>query len=375
MVVAAALGLACGARGTSSGPSPTDEPEERAEVVTNPEPEPEPISAREAEPRIRATFGERVLEVALELEAETIMVSEPIEAEVVFSGDVTVGLGWLGRNRLGRPVNYDLILRNAAGEALPQPELGLSMGGQNWWTTLRDQPARQFLLLPNWYEGLRPGRYSVEVTTTIEVYEGEAREGGGTPFEVALRRPLEVVPDDPERLAARIEALGQQARDTSHETSIRAVRKLERLEHALVLDIWLELAARPDYPHRFQAIRALSAYDDRRVVEVLWAAGRTEAKQLPAEGYTNDSLRESAASQARVSAAQALAECPHADAYEALLGLRNDDSESVRLSVLHAVAKREGEAALALLRVFADDPSTMVRDEAARYLRERGESP
>ncbi|MEO6574532.1 MAG: hypothetical protein ABIP89_11885 [Polyangiaceae bacterium] len=72
-----------------------------------------------------------------------------------------------------------------------------------------------------------------------------------------------------------------------------------------------------------------------------------------------------------MSAAQALAVSPHPKAWDALWALRADAEANVRLTVLHALAKKDFPDETARLKLFETDASAMVRGEAQRYLREK----
>lgn len=70
----------------------------------------------------------------------------------------------------------------------------------------------------------------------------------------------------------------------------------------------------------------------------------------------------------RQSCAQALSASPHPKAWRVLLSMKADALQGVRLTVLHALARRPCAQTAQLIRQMTNDPSKVVRDEAKRYL-------
>ncbi|WP_434419967.1 HEAT repeat domain-containing protein [Nannocystis pusilla] len=314
----------------------------------------------------------RSLAVALTVDKPRVMVSEPVFATLVFSGDaLEIEAAWMGDNGLGRPENYRLALVDADRATLPGPDPGPQFGGQSWTVALapgREHRAR--LLLAHWVVGPKPGRYALRGETTIRV-----RTDAGAPWRelyVAVETPVEVVADDAAALGRIFRELGAVAVGDLHDTASEALRQLEVVRDPQVIPEWLRIAELPDYAHKFAATRALAQWDDDRALAAVVRIAATQAADLPAAGYRTEALRAQSAAQLRVAAAQALATSPHRDATSALLARKDDPEPSVRLTVVHRLAKLTDPAAQALLTAFADDGDAMVRVGARRYLAERG---
>ncbi|MCY0986984.1 HEAT repeat domain-containing protein [Nannocystis sp. ILAH1] len=313
----------------------------------------------------------RSLAVSLTVDKPRVMVSEPVFATLVFSGDaLEVEVGWMGDNGLGRPENYRLAFVDADGATLPGPDPGPQFGGQSWTVALapgRDHRAR--LLLAHWVVGLKPGRYTLRGETTIRVRTDA--EAPWRELPVAVETPVEVVADDAAALGRIFRELGAVAVGERHDAASEALRQLEVVRDPQVIPEWLRIAELPDYAHKFAAARALALWDDDRALAAIVRIAATQAADLPAVGYATEALRAQSAAQLRVAAAQALATSPHRDARSALLALKDDPEPSVRLTVVHRLAKLTDPAAHALLTAFAADGDATVRGEARRYMAER----
>ena len=74
----------------------------------------------------------------------------------------------------------------------------------------------------------------------------------------------------------------------------------------------------------------------------------------------------------RQSCAQALSSSPHPKAWPALLSMKADPYVGVRLTVLHALAKRPCAQTATLIRKMTRDPAKLVKNEAKRYLKRCG---
>src|SRR5690606_5632003 len=156
-------------------------------------------------------LGEAELIVALSLDSDRVMVSEPSYAELTFRGSpgVEVEMAWMGRKARGRPSNYALAFVDGSGATLAVPEVGPEFGGQSWIAEVGEEPGRQRLFLPNWVVELRPGKYTVTARTTVRA-RGNA-SADWQEVEVSLAIPIEVTTDDDAALGALIETIAAAA--------------------------------------------------------------------------------------------------------------------------------------------------------------------
>lgn len=340
-------------------------------------PAPVALEAPEGPPKLagvsvrKYTIDGKELTVTLTTSKASLMVNEPGYAILEFVGDeVELEVEWMGRNDLGRPDNYRVTLFGPGGKALPVPDAGPSFGGQSWRVTpTAAKPFRPKLMLADWVEGLAPGEHTVHAETTVRAHR--VGEDAWQDVQVALDVPIEVTADDPAVLGALIIKLGDDAVGADYEASEEGIRKLGVIRDPRVVAQWLRIVAQPKYTHKQAAVRALSAWPDDAALAAIVQITKTRGTDLRVEEFTNEELRVQAAGQLRLSAAQALVESKHPGAGAALLALKHDPSEFVRLTVLHHAATLAGPEGLAILHEYTKDAAKLVRDEAERYLRER----
>jgi len=366
MVVALAAGCDSEAAKVTRVP-PAEAPPVATPVVATPVVE-TPASA----PAVRTyPIDGRTLTARLTTSKPSLMVSEPGYAILEFVGEgLEVEVEWMGRNGLGRPDNYRVELSDAAGVAVPVPDAGPQFGGKTWSVKpTADKPFAQKLLLTHWAERLAPGRHTVHVET--EVRARVLPDGAWRAVAVALDVPLAVVADDPVVLGELIVRLGEAAVGANYEEAEEGIRQLGAIRDPRVVAQWLRVAERPEYTRKQSAVRGLAQWPDDAALAAIIKITKTRSVDLPAEGFATEALRVQSAGQLRLTAAQALATSPHPGASAALLALKADPDDSVRLTVLHHVATLTGPVAAPLLAEFARDAAPLVRGEAERYIRER----
>ncbi|GEM_PF-2730621 len=309
-----------------------------------------------------------------------VMVGQPAHVEFVVENitaeALSLGVSWMGRNRLGRPDNYAVEIRDVeTNQKLAIEGLEMQFGGQSWAVGLAPGGTfRQLLLVTDWARFPRPGRYELRVTTTLDVGDPGAGpptfDDPSTQVEVVAVGMIEVVPDDPEAIQA---ALDQAA-------AIWAEGGEEADAAGVVLSRWRDdgaiehlIAGLEREHHRATSIVALGSRDDGRAVAALVSVGKLRGADLDPNRYTTDELRESSADSIRHMVAAALAENAHPRAWSALSAMRGDSYDAVRLTVLHAAASRQGAdpEAAAMVLGLRGDASTMVASEAKRYAKEQ----
>ena len=181
MVLVVLVGLGCGTSSKKTSPEATpDSPANEAPPVADPgQTAPQGKPKATAPARMTVNVDGRQMAIALRLEANRFMVSEPIFAFVELSGDpgVEAELSWMGRNQLGRPENYAARLIDADGKGLTVPDAGPQFGGQTWPIEVEKPSARQQLFVPNWFSSIAPGHYLFEAKTTIRARKTKASHG------------------------------------------------------------------------------------------------------------------------------------------------------------------------------------------------------
>jgi HEAT repeat protein len=146
-----------------------------------------------------------------------------------------------------------------------------------------------------------------------------------------------------------------------------------------------EMLLNKDSDHARKAGRALLTVADTRTIKH-WVKGlRTRGygiklKAIAGLGkYKTDAAlaglahcRKDKNTNVRQSCAQALSSSPHPKAWPALLAMKADPYTGVRLTVLHALAKRPCAQTAKLIRKMTRDPAKLVKNEAKRYLKRCG---
>lgn len=330
-----------------------------------------PLAAGAAGPKPIRQPG---LQAQLVLEKPRILLGEPIYLRFVVKNPTPVAWqtaeGGNQRNRLGRFDDYNIVLRDAAGRALPVRSSAPSFGGIGWAPKI---PARgryeRELFLPNWVRFKKGGVYTVTSTRHYRVrkYAKDRWFGeNGQKITLTARARLKVLPASKAKLGALIDALGRAMLGRSGRD--RALRKLGTIRDARVIRWYVRALSRRRYELKLAAIIALGRFDSDAALAALKTATKVTAADFT--GATTVKVAAGLADNVRVAVAQSLASSKHKGAFAALWAMRKDPYASVRLTVLHALSKRPGAETVRRLESMTKDPAQLVRDEAQRYLRQ-----
>jgi hypothetical protein len=307
-----------------------------------------------------------------------ILLGEPVhltyELQNSGEGELQFREGGNQRNRFGRYDDYNLVVVDESGKALAVLDSAPNFGGRSWAPKV--SAAKSFkhdLFLPHWVELPSVGTFTIrsERSFTVRTAGTDAWHGEtGEEVKLQAETTIEVLPADPAAMGLIIEAVGQ------------------------------ELFGKDEGPTRTQAWRNMSAIDDERVIPWLCrgidsqkygfiSSSLSALEKFPADAavacikkvmtirgaeltdeFTTPELAEGSANNLRQHVAHTLSASPHPDAFSLLLSMSTDDYESVRLTVLHEIARRLPKDARQRITAFTKDKSEMVRGEAARYLSE-----
>jgi hypothetical protein len=296
----------------------------------------------------RTTVRGCPIDVSLSADKAAFTLGEPVfltfRVSTTCGEELAVIDGGDYRNRLGRAESYSVTALDASGDGAPVTviDAGWQFGGL---MGPRPLPFDKRLLLAHWVEFTRPGPYLVTVQKTLLVGGVTVDTEDKTPWSVTVSIDVDVLPPSREALGEVIEANGAEL-DTNDE----AMTRLLAIDNARVV------------PHFARAIDA----GGTRAMSAVWGLGRfadDDALAALTRALGVDDLH--------LAAAQTLAVNAHPRAWDVLWSQRADRNESVRLTVLHALAKRDAPNLLAQLAPFEADGSKMVRDEAARYRAEK----
>jgi hypothetical protein len=323
-----------------------------------------------ASPGPHEVLGGRI-EIELAIDQPDIMVSEPVHVRALVHNhsDVPIVMQaqWMGRNRLGRPDNYEIEAVDPTGNVVPLPDAGPGFGGNSWDVTLtREEGFETHLFLPSWAPFSSPGTYALRLTTTLSLRKPDTPRDEAISLPVTTTTSLVVVPDDPVRTLALIERTAKTVSDT--DDARRSLRTLGAIRDPRVVPHLVALLRSDEYTRRYEATRVLGTWNDDRALLALKGAIDTGADDLSPSSYTTDALRAQSAAQLRLAVAQALGQSPHPDALELLLSMEGDPEASVRLTVVQKLATLDPSIAKPRLQPFLEDPSSLVVRETTRLL-------
>lgn len=321
--------------------------------------------------------GGRTVEVALSADKPSVMLGEPVylsfEVRNLSGEDLQVMVGGDYRNALGRPESFRVEVVGEDGRAVPQPDAGMGMGGLSSGQKIPAGGKYVFkLFLPHWATFDAPGEYTISCRRSLSLAEYGADfsdKAAWRSVDVEAATKVRVTPRDDAALGEVIESWagelsqGMSAKENYVENSARASRAVKALaaiddpRTVKHLTAVMESDSGSFDGLKFEASRALARYETGAALAALKAAATDK----------DDNVRHAVAN--------ALSAGKHAGAFDQLLSMRRDSNYAVRLTVVHALGKKNSDESAALLRVMAGDENEMVRREALRYLNERGAKP
>jgi hypothetical protein len=272
-------------------------------------------------------------------------------------------------NELGRPSSFQVRVRRSDGSWVEQPKVGFSTGGLVGPKPLPAGGAYAFrLFLPHWATFELAGSYTITCQRTLRLLPAGADFMKLDTRDVATeaQTKIEVEPPDPAALGRLIAEYGEtMVRARGEKEGDDAVLALSWIDDPRVVPYFRRALAIRSYTIKFIALHALGKFPTDEAFAALQAAMKTKPADLDSE--SPGQAARSVAS-LRAAAAGALGRSKHPKAREFLLTQRNDESEDVRLVVLHVVATLPAAEAMPILQEMSRDKSTRVREEAQRYL-------
>ncbi len=320
------------------------------------------------------------LEVSLRFDKPEFMLGEPawftFEVRNLSDVDLEVMVGGDYRNEVGRPDSFKIKFVGADGKPVPQPTVQMHMGGFTGPQKLAAKGSYDFrLFAPHWATFSEPGIYSVTCARKLDIgRSGESFKSSGNriiseptvPVDAQAKGEVRVVATDLKKFGELIESLGRKIFDGKWDEQEAAMKTLTSLNDERVVPI-LNKAAASGYTVRMTpALWALGNFKTDEAFE-----GLKRAMGLTGKDIWNATRLEVAAQSAqgmRHSAAASLARCKHPEAIPFLLTFWNDDSEAVRITILHVLGKMDTVESLALLQEMSHDKSERVSNEAKRYI-------
>ena len=293
-------------------------------------------------------------EVNLKLQKDSIMLGEPtfMDFEVKNLSDVDLGVLWGGdyRNEFGRPESFDVKFIGANGQIIPKPTT-YNFGG---FSSFGKMPVGQIydfrLYLPHWAMIEKIGEYQIQIEKglVIRKYDLKDMRFDNLPPEipVKLTAKINVVASNYNKMGEVIDEIGKklvERDDTAERLApfIKDERIIKYLAQAIEKNEWL--------------LRHLAKFNDDEALKAIVSRINDENQEV----------------RRNVSVTLALSVHPKAASY--LLQMRNDKFYAIRLDVIHYLGKTKTADSTKLLKEMLNDENEQNRNEAKRYLMERGE--
>lgn len=292
-------------------------------------------------------------EVMLKPQKTLIMLGEPIfiDFDVKNLSDVDLGVLWGGdyRNEFGRPESFDVKVFDADSQLVPKPKT-MTFGGLSTFQKSPVGKSYNFrLYLPHWATIESIGDYQIQIDKDLVVKKYSSKDmfvnmPAGIP--VKLTTKINVIATNYEKMGDVIDEIGNklvEGDDTAERLApfINDERIIKYLAQAIQKNEWLMR-----YLAKFNSDEALNAIVSR----------------------INDENQEV---RRNVSVTLALSVHPKASVY--LLKMRKDKYYAIRLDVIHYLGRLKTAESTELLKEMMYDENEINRNEANRYLTERGE--
>jgi hypothetical protein len=188
-----------------------------------------------------------------------------------------------------------------------------------------------------------------------------------------VRIPTEPESLDPATLGPIIDDLGAKMIAKNTRVSEAAARGLSLIDDPRVIPWYVKAMKTDRYDLKFDALGRLARLEGDEALEGLKIGMATQGEDIG--NCSTPALAQDLSNNIRLQAAYSLARSPHPRAKEMLLCMHDDRYAGVRLAVIQAAARLQTPEWRALLQSHANDPDTLVRDEAARLLAPRENGP
>ncbi|KAF0176406.1 MAG: hypothetical protein FD161_3086 [Limisphaerales bacterium] len=186
------------------------------------------------------------------------------------------------------------------------------------------------------------------------------------PVDVQENGKVRVVAADPKKFGELIKSLGRQVFDGKWDDREEAMKILTTLNDKRAVPIFNKAVVSGYTVTMTPAIIALGNFTSDEAFEGLKRAMNLTGKDIRNAGSTE--LAAQLAGGMRHYAVRSLIQCKHPEAIPLLLNFWNDDSEDVRIAVLHIYGGTDTAEALARLQALSHDRSERVSNEAKRYI-------
>ena len=317
--------------------------------------------------------GDWSVDVSVAPEKPVVMLGEPtwlaFTVRNLSAEPLQILVGGDYRNDLGRPNSFQVRTTRSDGKWVSQPDVGLATGGLVGPKDLPVGGSYVFrLFVPHWATLVERGSYGIVCRRTLELLRPgtDFRRVPTVDIVAEARTTLEVQARDEERMGLLIRELGETMVSANGEAAgDDAVLALAWIEDARVVPYFRRALAIRSFTLKFIAVQALAKHATDEALEGLKTAMQSRVSDFD---YAVGEQRPQLAANLRAAAAGALSRSQHPRAREYLVAQRHDESENVRVTVVHALARMPPAQSLPLLQEMSRDASPRVSEEAKRYV-------
>jgi hypothetical protein len=293
------------------------------------------------------------VEISLIPDKTEIVLGEPLYLSLEIKNLSDEELGFVNggdyRNQFGRPDSFLIEVKDSNGLLLPKIDvqnMGGLIGVQR--IPVKDKKNIRFLL-PHWVNIEKSGDYTITCKKEMQ--------SASIPVNVATQ--LKVRPVDGLKLGKVIKELGTKTLNESDLESSEAVEAMSFINDERVIRYFVavinKLAEKPS-----------DRYVPGTAFDALAKFNNDEALQGIVKHIKSDNIG------LRRSISLALSRSGHPKAAKYLLKMQNDEAWEIRLDVVHFLGKNKAAWATSILQKMTNDKHEWVRNEARRYLKERG---
>lgn len=319
-----------------------------------------------------------MIEVSLVPDKATFMLGEPIYISFIVENEsdqnLQVIVGGDYRNALGRPESFTLTITDQKGNKVPQPEIGMSMGGLFGPEKLPSKGQYTFrLFLPNWATFEKTGSYTITAQRTLNILTDDPNMNWPLQYETTdiqarATAEIEVVPLNNKQMGALIDQLAKEMLNAKDDPAAAAAKKLQNIQDERVIPHFIKVLKNHNYYYiKSISLRALSKFDNDDAFEALKYGLTVTGKDFIARATTME-VADSVAKNIKITAIHAISNSPHPEAINFLLSKRNDEMFEIRLTVVHALGRMRADRAVPILEEMQDDSNETIRNEVKRYL-------
>lgn len=318
---------------------------------------------------IFTTLDGHNVEIKLVPDKKEILIDEPMwfSLEIKNLSDVELGFVHGGdyRNKFGRFNSFSISAIDLNGVAADEISSGMNKGGGIYFSKIPVGETHKIRFLTSHWLGFEnTGSYFL--TCKKEMIIKEANESDVLSalqypkISIEVKTTLKVSSANYKQMGVVIDSYGQNLFSDSYEKSIESIKALSFIDDKRVTKYFVQLVNLMSkdknfyQKFNFYAFRPLAKFNDNRAFEAI-------IKHIKSPDYN---IRR------EVSLTLSTSKHPKAKGY--LLSMRNDEIFSIRLDVTHYLGKQKSAESTAILKTMLDDKNEWVRNEAKRYLIERG---